>query len=295
MAPCPRLFPSLLHCAMLNTKFSPSRIARISGFVVGILLSVTACGLLAVHAGSFSLKRDTAVMIGTTLPELRSAVVLLRANREAEQFFTQHALASLEEQASVYVFPDVPSASRAILSVQTIVQSLPPACRSLKLASLSFDPVTVDLGAYTTVRASMQMTGSYRCVARLLAILSFSGHMMVRDVLPSSTADALLATVESQSPLSLKTAEDFLFMDLLSYALQPDIAEASLFRDLSTAVKADLTGLLASSPLSVLRAAFDAVDASRFDHTVWPLPLLSVQHIVREGDLWTIDLQLYRR
>ena len=100
---------------MTSVKSFPyRRILGVTLFAAGIICGGIACGLLVIHTQTFSLKRDSAVMIGTTLPELKSSVALLDANMQAEQLFAENALASREEQASVFVLPDGPAASRAI-------------------------------------------------------------------------------------------------------------------------------------------------------------------------------------
>ena len=268
----------------------------VSLFTVGILLTVLSCGLLVLHTRSFSLKRDTAVMIGTTLPELKSSVELLSANAQAEQLFAQDALVAREEQASAYVLPNGPVSSRAVQVLSEIASALTKnAGGNVSIQSLSFDAAATNLGSVKTVGAHLVLKGDFRSVARFFAVLSFSGDMMVRDVLSDQAADQFLKLVVSSSPLSLKAAEDFLYLDLLQYAAAPDTIEEAMTKDMPKDVAADVRTFLLQAGLAQVRSAFDKIATDLKDKNVWPMSLVSIVSLRRNGDVWTADVVFYRR
>ena len=281
---------------MISNDFLRRQEFCIGFFIVGVLLSVTACGLLAVHASSFSLKRDTAVMIGTTLPELRSAVALLSANSQAEQLFAQNALSAREEQAAAYILPEGPAASRAVEALRTIASTLAQSMETEGvLERLAFDQNIVHHGSYKTVRGELHLKGDFRFVARFLTILSFSGDMMIRDALTDSESREFLRRIETLAPLTLRIAEDFLYTDLLQYAASPDQIEQILFKELPVDAQADIKTLLLTSGLAAVRTSFQHIALSLNARRVWPLPLLRVNALTRDGEQWIIDLTFYRR
>ncbi len=265
-------------------------------FSCGIVLSVVACGLIAAHTRSFSLKRDTAVMIGTTLPELRSSVALLRANTEAEQLFAQNARIAREEQASVYILPEGPAASRVVDALTTIATALGKEMKSDgSMSSLTFDTTVMDHGSYKTVGAHLTIRGDRHFLARFLTILSFGGDMMIRDVLTEDDIDRFLRLVEADSPLSLKDAEDFLYTDLLQYLAHPEHVEQALWKDISPEAQSDLKTFLLTSGLPSAKMAFGSLVSAMNTKRVWPLPLLSIDALSHDADRWLIDVTLYRR
>ncbi len=268
----------------------------VSLFVLGILLSVVSCGLLVLHTRSFSLKRDTAVMIGTTLPELKSSVELLSANAQAEQLFAQDALVAREEQASAYVLPNGPVSTRAVQVLSEIASALTKnAGGNVTVQSLSFDAAATNLGSMKTVGAHLALKGDFHSVARFFAVLSFSGDMMVRDILSDQTTDQFLKLVVSSSPLSLKAAEDFLYLDLLQYAASPDKIEEAMTKDMQKDVAADVRTFLLQSGLAQVRSAFDKIATDLKEKNVWPMGLVTITSLKRNGDVWDADLVFYRR
>ena len=279
----------------LSADFSSSRRLGAVLFGLGIVLSVIACGILVAHARTFSLKRDTAVMIGTMLPELKSSVALLHANRQAEQFFAENALSAREEQASVYVLPDGPSAERSIRVLSDIVLAIKSAGGNVAIATLSFDDASRSAGSYKSVGAHLILKGDARSVARFLAILSFSGDMMVRDILSDEATEQFLKQVESDSPLSLKRSEDFLYLDLLAYASDPDQAESLMLQGMSPESRADIHSFVLRSGLAQVRSALQGIAKDLSGKNVWPLPLVSIRTVLQNGEQWKVDLVFYRR
>lgn len=277
-------------------NFSSSRGIGVVLFGLGMLLSVIACGLLVAHARTFGLKRDTAVMIGTTLPALQSSVTLLNANREAEQFFAEHALSSREEQASIEVLPKGPGNARAVRALHEIALAINKSNdKALAISTISFDSAPINHGSYATVGAHLQLRGSFASVGRFLAVLSYSGDMMVRDVLGDEAAEQFLRQVEADSPLALKRSADFLYLDLLQYAVDPDQAEHLLLQDMPTESRADLRSFLLRSGLAQVRSIFDSIAGALRDTHIWPLPLVAIDHLEQNGDQWNVDLMFYRR
>lgn len=271
------------------------RTLSVTLFFGGLVLSILASGVLALHARSFSLKRDTAVMIGTTLPELRASVDLLAANRQAALFFEQHGQRAREEQASVYVLPDTPSGARAVSALQAIVSALQGTQTTLSLERITMDPAPVDRGEFKTLRAELVLRGDYAAVSRFLSVLDFSGRMMIRDVLTDEASTSFLKQINAIAPLSLKAAEDFLFADLVAYAAEPDRIEQDMFKDVPLEAQPEIRAFLLASGLGAVRLSLSDIAPALRSKNVWPLPLLSVNALRREGERWTMDLVLYRR
>ncbi len=264
-------------------------------FLAGVALGAIACGLLVMHTRTFSLKRDTAVMIGTTLPELKSRVALLAANRQAEQLFSENAMAAREEQASVFVLPSGPAASRAVTALQEIAAAITKAGGSVTVQSVVFDSSPQNFGSFKTVTAHVKIKGDMESVSRLFAVLAFSGDMMIRDVFSDDIAERFLTLVEASAPLSLKRAEDFLYLDLLQYAGDPDRSEEEMLMDMSSDAQADIRSFVLQNGLAAVRGSLGDIAMSLKDKAVWPLPLLRVQGAEKEGDVWIADLVFYRR
>ncbi|MSR67248.1 hypothetical protein EXS65_00250 [Candidatus Peribacteria bacterium] len=280
----------------LPDLLSLRRSMKITLFTLGILLSVAACGLLIAHTRSFSLKRDTAVMIGTTLPELRSTVSLLKANQEAEQHFFRSALSAREEQASVYILPAGPAASRAVSVLQSIARVLRETGESQgSIDALSFQEKASDHGDYKTVSATLKMTSDFRFVARFLSILALSGDMMIRDVFSDEASSTFLRQVNESAPLSLKAAEDFLYGDLLTYAAEPDQVEQAMLQDIPEEMQPDIRAFVLASGLADVRRSLSDIAPNLKKERIWPLPFLTVDSLQRDGEKWQIGLTFYRR
>jgi hypothetical protein len=274
-------------------RFSPAM--GVASFVLGIVLAVMSCGLLAMHARSFALKRDTAVMIGTTLPELRSRTALLAAEREAERVFARTALSAREEQASVYVLPDRPSAERTITVLSALADAVSFGSSRASVLSTLFDESARDRKGYRTVGMHLRIASDIPALIRFLAVLSYSGDMMVRDTLSPDAIKDLLRSVESKSPLALKAAQDFLYGDLPSSIAAADTAENFLPKDLPENANADIRAILARSGWAMARSILAPSITALRNPSVWPLPLTTVDRIVRDRDAWKVDLTLYRR
>ncbi len=261
----------------------------IASCIAGLLLTIASCGLLASHASLFSQKRDTAVMIGTQLAELKTSVALLAVTVDAEQMFAEQSLAAREEQAAVYVLTEGSPAPRTVKVLQALTQAL-----GITLSRLTFDAAD-DHESYKTSKAHMTVRGSFQQVSRLLAITNFGGDMVVRDVLPVAAQDAFLRQVEAVAPLSLKSAEDFLYGDLMQYAAEPDKHEQQMLDNVPTAVLSDIRATLLSAGLADVRTAFSGIAEQLFADALWPMPLLSVDSLSRNGDVWTIDFIVFSR
>lgn len=259
-------------------------------FVCGIFLTVAACGILAAHARLFSQKRDTAVMIGTQLPELASSVSLLAASVEAERLFAQQALAAREEQASVYILPESSPVARSI----SLLQELSLAAGSV-MQRAKFDSVPVDAGTIKTWKGIATFDGEFRAIANIITILGFSGDMMIRDVLSIEDQDVLLRVTESVAPLSLREAEDFLYLDLVEYAADPDSYEQRLFRDMPTDVMQSLRVMLLDAGLARIRIGLGDIAPVLLERKLWPMPLLRVTGLQRDGKSWLVRLEAYSR
>lgn len=263
-------------------------------FAMGTLLVVVASGILASHAGLFSRKRDTAVMIGTQLPELKTAVALLAASVDAERMFAEQALAAREEQASVYILPDGSPIPRTVSVLQEIARALGSG-GDFSLEKLTFDPAPTDADSHQTSTSHAVFRGSFRQTARMLAVLGFGGDMMIRDTLSPTTQEVFLRQMEASAPLSLAHAEDFLYLDLMQYAAEPDKAEQRMLDDLPTAAVSDLRAILLQGGLSTVRSAFDGIAAGLYEKSLWPMPLMNVRSLQRAGDRWTVEFLVYSR
>lgn len=280
----------------LRNNASLRRLSQIVMFACGMLLAFLACGLLASHARSFSVKRDTAVMIGVSLPELRSSVALFSANREAERFFSENGESAREEQAEVYVLPNAPSATRTVSVFQSIASALMKEGKVAgTVSTVTFEKNPVDHGTFKTLGVHLELTGDFRFLARFLSVLSYGGTMMIRDVLSDAAAADFLKQVNLSSPLSLKAAADFLYTDLIEYAAKPDAAEQELLKDIPIDVQSQLRSFMLSSGLASVRNSLSSIALSLRDAHSWPLPLLSVQNFRQDGKKWIVELRLYRR
>ncbi len=266
----------------------------VGAFVLGLTLAALATGILASHTRLFSQKRDTAVMVGTELPELKSSVALLRASVEAERYFAAEAGAAREEQASVFILPDGSPVSRTVAAMQELAAAI-GTDGGLSLDKLTFDAKPVDSGSVKALGGHAVLRGSYQGVSKLLAVLGFSGDMMVRDVLSMEAQEAFLRHVEAASPSSLKAAEDFLYLDLIQYASDPDSFEQRMLRDVSVDAASDIRAILLESGLMETRNALGGVAQSLKKGEAWPLPLLAVTRLSRSGDTWTLDFNVFSR
>lgn len=257
----------------------------------GALLVIAACGILASHARLFSQKRDTAVMVGTQLPELKTSVALLAASVEAEQLFTQQALAAREEQASAYVLPQGSPVRRGTSAMQEVAVAV----GGLKLQTLTFAKSTEDHGSDKTIAGSFVVTGGFANVARMLAVLGYGGDMMIRDVIPVADQQEFLRLMEAASPLSLRGAEDLLYLDLAEYAADPDKREMEALVDIPTDAQSDVRTVLLSAGLAGVRDALGPVAKHLKQQSLWPLPLMRIDGFSRNGDRWTVQFTLFSR
>ena len=274
---------------MTNKATPVRRLPHLLSFTLGILLTAAACGVLAKHARLFSEKRDTAVMIGTQLPELKAQVALLDASVEAERIFAERALAAREEQASVYVLPKGSPVSRVVSSVQEIVLGLKND-GPLALKSIAFQKKPDDHGSVKTVQGTLVLEGRFTDIAAVLTVLGFGGDLMVRDVLPLHDQELFLEEVGRVAPLTLKRAQDFLYLDLLEYAAAPDTAEGRLTADAASDIVLSLRSMLLQAGLASVRSALGPVADELKASELWPLPLVRIDRVIRNGNTWTITL-----
>jgi hypothetical protein len=119
--------------------------------------------------------------------------------------------------------------------------------------------------------------------------------MMLKDVIVPDAQEAFLKQVEANAPLSLRAAEDFLYLDLLQYAATPDQMDQHLLRDMRTDVAQDIKAFLLENGIAAIRSAFDRIAPRLRDQKIWPLPLLRVDSVVRDGEKWTMELTLFSR
>ncbi len=262
-------------------------LAGIGLFLLGVILTVIACGVLGNSTGLLSRKRNTALTVGTTLPELSSSVTLLRATVAAERAFTEQSLLSQEEQAQAYVLSDHSPVPRFVGSAQAIVSAIGG---GLAIEKIAFDnPVPAEKGI-RTYAGHIVLRGTYQDVSRFLGILDLSGKALIRDVLPQETTQSFLKIVEESSPLALKDAVRFLYTDLFAYAAAPDQAEKQALRDLPASVLPDVRSLLLQGGLSQIRSSLSSVASSIHGADTWPLPLVTVTHVDRAGERWTVEV-----
>ncbi len=263
-------------------------------FIAGMLLAIGACGMLASHASLFSRKRDTAVMIGTQLPELKSTVSLLSANVEAERIFAEQVLSAREEQASVYILTDGSPAPRTVKTLQGISR-LFGIDGDFVLEKLTFDSAPKDFGSFKTLTAHAVFRGSFQKTARMLAVLGFGGDIMVRDTLSPAVQDAFLRQIEASAPLSLNHAEDFLYLDLMLYAANPDKSEQRMLEDVPSSTVSDIRATLLNAGLASVRSAFVGIASGIFEQRLWPMPLMKVRNLQRTGDRWIVEFAVFSR
>jgi len=280
---------------MATKNKDPRRLlSGLVAFALGMTFAIGACGVLASHARLFSQKRDTAVMIGTQLPELKSEVALLEASVEAEQIFAEQALFAREEQAAAYVLPEGSPVSRAVSAIQEIVIGFQQK-DAFRIQKLTFNASEEDHGSYKTIIGSMVLRGGFDETASLLSVLGFGGDMMVRDVLSVQDQQAFLSFIEANAPLSLKGAEDFLYLDLVQYAYAPDREEKRMLGDAPPDIADEARSMLLQAGLSGVRGSLGPVAEHLKMQNLWPLPLLRIGNLHRDGDLWTAALVLYAR
>ncbi len=281
---------------MAASRSRIGRAARIAAFTLGVAGVLTGCSLLLKHIDAFGPKRDMAVLIGSALPDLRSRVALLGANVEAEQLFGMEKHAAREEQASAYILPEQPEGSRAVSVLQETAAALTADGSPISIGGISFARESVTVDDHRELAATVKVSASPGDVARLLTALEFSGDLSVRDALPPDRARAFLELVEKESPLSLPSAEEFLFSDLVTYAAEPDKAEQRLTRDMQPSAAADVRTLLLSSGLADVRASLSAVAPRLKAQRLWPMPLMRVDAIERDGDgEWTLVVTVFGR
>lgn len=119
--------------------------------------------------------------------------------------------------------------------------------------------------------------------------------MMVRDVLSVEDQQKFLEQVEASAPLSLQTAEDFLYLDIVEYAAAPDSAEQRILSDAEPDVIDGVRAFLLQAGLASVRSALSQVAPHLKERKLWPLPMMRVQSIVRDGNRWTLQIIAYSR
>lgn len=286
---------SLSLFAVRNVFTHHRRVLELSAFVLGILCAVIACGVLIAHADAFRAKRESALKIGMQLPELESSVALLQANVEAETLFFEDGLASREELADVYILPLSSPTPRLVTSLTAIADAL-----SIVGSPLSIEKVTVSAPPEVTdglkkYHAHLVLRGTFQSVSRFLGILSFSGDMMVKDVLPLDTQQSLLQAIEAIAPLTLRHGVDFLYTDLLEYASDPEVSEQRMLSDIPTDTAMELRSMVLRAGLAHVRSSLQDIAKTLREKHVWPFPLVDVTALRREGDRWMIDMTVYGR
>lgn len=271
------------------------RALELSAFACGILCAVLACGILIAHADRFRSKREQALSIGMQLPEMESSVALLKANVEAETLFFENGLASREELADIYILPQTSPVPRFVSSVNAIARSLSAVDMPLMIERVTVDPSPVTIDGVKSYRAHLTLRGSFQTVSRFFGAYSFSGDMMVRDVLPSDTETTLLRAIESIAPLTLRASEEFLYTDLLEYVSNPDATEQRMLADVPLETASELRSMLLLAGLAHARSSLADIAKSLQSQRVWPLPLVSITGLHREGDRWMVDGTVYGR
>ena len=81
-------------------------------FPVGIALMLAGCLSLVSLVKDFQIKRLQAMTIGEELPALRSELSALQANVALEQTYGAGIFSRYEEQAAVYILPEIVDSKR---------------------------------------------------------------------------------------------------------------------------------------------------------------------------------------
>lgn len=262
----------------------------------GIAGVVAGAWLLLGHLDAFGPKRDVAVLVGSSLPQLRSRVALLSANVEAEKLFGIEKHASREEQAAAYILPPRPEGSRAAAALQEAASALSANGATVTVQSLSFASAATEVDGHGELSGTLRLAGASENVLRLLTIVEFGGAISVRDALSPKAVRTFLETVEREAPLALPAAEEFLFSDLLTYAADPAAAEQRLLRDVPPESAAPIRTMLLSSGLSNVRSALSPVATRLKQQRLWPMPLIRLDGLEHEGDgAWVVQLTIFGR
>jgi Tfp pilus assembly protein PilN len=261
-------------------------------FAIGVILVAVALVLLTQFAASFSEKQTMAMTIGSELPALRSKVAMLDASVEAQRIYGGDADASREEQAQVYILPDEFDTAKAVRSLQEVALALED---GIKLDGVTFAKDPIDSGTLQALPATVTIHGTAKQVARFLRVLDLSGKFTVRDALTAETVTKLLTQFEEVSPLSLKQAEQFLYVDLIVYASNPDEAESRMLKDINPSAAIDIRSFLLKSGLSDIRSILSDIALPLKDKRIWPLPLIKVLTVEQTGDKWVVGVELLKR
>lgn len=259
-------------------------------FIAGVGLSVVACLLLSSLVTDMTRKKQMAMAIGAQLPSISSQLSLLQANEAVGQTYGADLYARYEEQASAYVLPHAVDTARTVRVLQEIALALRDEGEQVTVDALQFATANGPDTATT-----LTLSGDPAAVAHFLALLDLSGKPTLADVLGPQTSDHVLASVSAVSPASLPAATLFLALDPLQYALDPMVAQEHLVVDMPQEQVGSLQAQILDSSIGRLRSSLGPIASALKRKRVWPLPLLTIDHVLFDGKVWTVQMGLRER
>jgi hypothetical protein len=252
--------------------------------VSGALLAF-AGALVFTHAFTIRQVKEVGVPAAMLLPKMETRLLLLKDQLEAAELQEALRTGSAAEQLHTHVLPADLNLDRLLATFDLLRDAFQ---RDLLLFSLS--PIHVGepspLPGADGIRAipvSLEAEVSEEGMDKLMLLLRLSGAMTVSDALTPSELSSLINLTEQENPAALTVLEQFLAVDLLQYAKQPEAYESQVLRSLTSEdFEIQFTELLKHSMLAKARYLYGGSIGDLLEaHNLWPAQMLGVRNVER--------------
>lgn len=183
--------------------------------------------LISAHIHTIIQVRDVSVPIVAQLPQMERKLSALKQQVELAEMQTVNRAGSQQEKVDVYALPKETDMSRLIATFEVIRDVLK---RDGVLASMS----DIDVSDADTHILSVEFSVHEEGLQSILLLVRLAGLLTVSDVLTEQEIALLVDRVEQENPTGIIALEQFLSLDLLRYAEDPQTFEEQLKRSFTS-------------------------------------------------------------
>lgn len=262
-------------------------------FLLGLAFFGGSTGLMTAHVLKIRIMRDVGFPIAADVQPMLQRKAILAEQAEVAALQASARGSSYREIYDVYVLPEKPDVERSLATLETLLTYLQSQGVLMTIDSIAAGTADDSFADFTLTVTVPEGKGQ-----AFLDMFDLSGVLTVNDAFTQSERAALIALTERENPTVIAAVEQFLSGDLLEYARVPQLAESRLLQSVGTDLfEADFHALVDGSRLrSFAQTALMLDDAK---DSLWPLPILTVQHAhwerVGRGEQLTVTVRAHAK
>ena len=264
--------------------------------VTGSVSLIMVGALLAAHLhASRELQGETLPLLASLSP-LEQRLTVLREQAEVTALNTALRGGSQEERVRAYVLPDKSALDRVLTVFDLLQDDLSRRALSARMSQIDVGDTVPFRDGFTSTPVTMRFTVRGEGMDALLSLVKLAGAPKGGDALTRSEKTALIRATEDENPTGIVALEQFLSMDLSSYAHSPRSAEDQVRRSFTgEAFLTTFRMILDTSLLADARTLFQgdlgrAIERAR----LWPIQFMELKRAEvtpgRAEDWYTVDM-----